>query len=320
VFDRIQNLRCSLRTQQVNLHKKLHGVPLWTRQPTSLELDTQNRNCSLNCVYCNPQSTYVKKKQGELDLNTVEYLVQLLRKNRIFINYARPWMNSDPLLERRLPDFVKLLKKGLGCRIDIFTNGVATKNKHLLINPLIDDIRFTISASNSDLYTKVHGKPLFEKALETLQFVKSHSYWHQRLWVNFILFDDNASDLKHWKNRFRDFRQDIRCLHVGSGQEQSTKLYSPNKVLEHYRNQFRLRMMKYELPCSCFHNMAISFEGKLMQCCVSPYSQNYGHVEECDVLESYQKRLDIGLNHPACIGCNQKNPEWRELFEKYVWT
>ncbi len=255
-----------------------------------------------------------------MDFGTAKFLVRVLRENKVFINYARPWMDSDPLLEKRLPDFVKLLKKGLGCRIDIFTNGVATKNKHLLINPHIDDIRFTISASNPDLYAKVHGKPLFEKAMETLYFVNSHRYWHQRLWINFILFDDNAFDLENWKNRFKDFRQDVRCLHVGCGQNQSNKLNAPNKLLEDYRSQFELRLAKYELPCSCFHNMAISFEGKLMQCCVAPYSQNYGHVEEIDLLEAYRKRLDVGLNHPACVDCNQKNPEWRELFEKYVWT
>ena len=52
---------------------------------------------------------------------------------------------------------------------------------------------------------------------------------------------------------------------------------------------------------------------------MADYKHNYGHVEETDILEAWHKKLDIGLNHSACHGCNLKNPEWQQIFEEYVW-
>lgn len=310
----------SVRTSRVKLFRKIHGKPLWAVQPMSLQIDTHSA-CSLRCKYCNPQACYVENvSQRILPMSTLDRLLEMLSEKKVFINYARPWMNGDPLLELRLKEINKKIKKALGARIDIFTNGVEYKNRHLLHDSNINDIRFTISAANEELYNTVHGRPKFSEALKTLEWVTRHKYFYQRLWINFILFDENAHNLADWQKMFQNYRQDVRCLHFGEGRNQSKQLTDFDVELKTRRDAFFRSIEQQEKPCPCFGNMAISSEGKMLQCCDVDYKFNWGHIEEIDVMEAYRKRLDAGLNHIACRNCNQKNPHWKELFEKYVWA
>jgi MoaA/NifB/PqqE/SkfB family radical SAM enzyme len=230
-------------------------------------------------------------------------------------------MNTDPNVENRLPEICAILKKHLRCRIDLFTNGVLFNKRQMLVDKNVDDIRFTISASNNELYTLVHGKPLFSNAVKTLQWVKHNKLRHQRIWVNFVLFDKNAHDLANWQKLFGEFKQDVRILHYGEGRKTSTNIAKGSEeLLERYRKSVIERIVAQERPCTCFDNLAIGYDGKVMHCVDIAYEYNWGHIEEIDIKEMIAKRLEIGLNHEGCKGCSQKNPHWKELFEKYVWT
>lgn len=294
--------------------------PLWAVQPTSLQLDTTNRKCSLNCVYCNPQAHFIKYGVGDLSLNTIRHVLNELKRNKVTIHLAYPFMNSDPLLEKRLPTITKMIKKTLHSKILVSTNGVLYNRRFLLRDPNINDVCFTISASDADTYLKVHGKPFFGKALKTLRWLTHHKFWNQRIQVRYILFRQNVHSLPEWQTMFSQYTQEIRPLHWGETRQKSTTLQdNETLVLDAYRKIQQEKFRTHKLPCNCFHNLAISFDGKLMQCCDLPYEQNWGHIEEIDLMETYWKRLDLGLNHPGCWGCNQVNPEWKQLFEEYVW-
>ncbi|MCW4015311.1 MAG: hypothetical protein NWF06_02990, partial [Candidatus Bathyarchaeota archaeon] len=240
-------------------------------------------------------------------MSAIEHLTGELKRNKVFINFARPFMNSDPTLEDRLPKICAIIKKNLGSRIDVFTNGVLYNKRHLLVDKNIDDIRFTISASNPVLYNEVHGKPLFSKAVETLNWVKNNKLWHHRIWVNFVLFEKNAHDLSNWQNMFAEFKQDIRVLHYGEDRLTSTTVSRGSEaLLRKYRKALINKLITYNRPCACFENMAISYDGRFMQCSDVSYEHNWGHVEEIDIMEKIAKRLDVGLNHEGCKGCTQK--------------
>jgi len=313
----IQDLLRTKRIQKTKLYKVTHGKPMWSDQPVSLNLDTQN-GCNLKCKYCNPQNVFVKD-HDEMPLSSLQHLLDVLKESKTFINYVCAEGNGDPLFEPRFPVICEMIKQKLGCNIDVFSNGSCYANRNILHTPHLDDIRFTISASNPELYAKVHGKPLFREAIKTLQWITDNKFFHQRIWINFVLFKDNAHDLANWQKLFRGYYQDVRALHIGESRKQSKQLDSSDLVLEQYRKQFFDRLIKQELPCSVFHGIGLSAKGTYMQCIDLPYEHNWGNIEEIDVLETYQKRLDVGLNHVGCRGCNQKNPHWKELFEKYVW-
>jgi len=322
LFERtIQNgFRSALQYTRSLVRKRLDYPPLWASQPVSLQLDTTNQKCTLNCVYCNPQASFIKYGTGKLPLSTINYVIDELAENHVQIAYVYPFMNSDPLLETRLPTIVRMVKKKLGSLILISTNGVLYKRRHLLRNRDINDVCFTVSASDPVTYEQVHGKPLFHSVLNTLTWISWHKFWNQRIQLRYILFKDNVQSLAKWQNLFKDYSQEIRPLHWGKTREKSDKLRdSEHPLLTHYQKMQIQKFQRLRVPCNCFHNLSISFDGKLMQCCDLPYENNWGHVEEIDLMETWRKRLDLGLNHPACKSCNQVNPEWKTLFEKYVW-
>lgn len=296
------------------------GGPAWASgKPVSLQLDTQTR-CSLKCVYCNPQSCFVDKvDKVDMDYSNITRVLEELRRNKVFLSYTFAYMNGDPLFETRLPQISLDIKRALGCPVKVFTNGVEYSNRRLLVDPNLDEIRFTISASGPQLYKIVHGRDRYADAIRTLNFVKDNKYFGQTVGVNFILFDGNVHDLDNWEFEFRKFDREIRVLHSGETRETSSMLTANNPLIDFYRERFFRRLAERERPCSCFGDMSISVEGKLLQCCDTPYRFNYGHVEENDVLEMWNKRLDAGLDAEGCRNCVQKNPKWRELFEKYVW-
>lgn len=318
-MDRVFKTLRKVRAGRVVVASRLKGVPAWASgKPVSLQLDTQIR-CTLKCVYCNPQTCFVNKvERVDLPISDIKRVLQDLKNNKVFLSYCLAYMNGDPLLEQRLPEITKLIDKELGCPIDVFTNGVETKNVNLLLNSRLSDIRFTISASNSLVYKTVHGADRFFDALETLEIVDKNKRRFQRVGVNFVLFDKNVHNLNNWKHRFRLFDQEIRVLHYGDSRDTSKELMDNDLLISAYRLAFYNRLIEHERPCACFGNMAIGVNGCLLQCCDTPYNYNYGNVQEIDLLEAWQKRLDIGLNAEGCKGCVQKNPHWKELFEKYV--
>lgn len=320
-FRSLQNgVGSSVMYQAHNLSERF-GVPLWTRQPITLQFDTTIRKCPLNCIYCNVQSLFMPENPNSLDLSlsTIEYVCEQLVRLKWRVDYAYAYMNSDPLCDLRLPTINKILKKKLDCNILVSTNGVSYSRRHLLSDSNLNDVRFTISAASPEMYAKVHGKPLFHMALKTLCWLQHNKKWNQHLGVRFIAFKDNLKELPRWKRFFSDMTQEVRPLHFGCDRKTSASLSEGHpfmKVLYGVQQEYFKRK---RLPCNCFHNLAVSYDGKIMQCCDLPYEYNWGHVEEVDFEEVWHKRLELGLNHPGCRGCNQKNADWKRLFEEYVW-
>lgn len=296
---------------------KLKAPRLWACQPTSLQLDRKNCKCQLNCVACNPQNHFIKET-GELPFSSINSVVDQLCQRRIRLTWAYPFMNTDPTLDDQLPEVAKLLKKRLHCRTLVSTNGVSFGKRHLLRSRDIDVVAFTICGVDNPSYTTYHRKPFFNQATATLRWLQANKFWKQHLQVRYILYSGNADNLARWQTIFGEFDQEIRPLHSGDNRQVSKALEQQNSLLEFYRKKQITMFIENEIPCNCFHNLSVSFDGRLMQCCDLPYSQNFGHVEEIDVLEAYRKRLDRGLDVEGCRSCTQKNPFWHELFEKYA--
>jgi len=303
-----------------SLFNKVSGAPLWTRQPTSVQFDTTNRPCPIKCEFCNPQSCFIDEV-GDLPLSTIEHTCKEMVKHKMFVEFAHPFINTDPLVDKRMHKIYKILWDTLKCQVLTSTNGVLFSRRELLRSPYLTDVWFTISAASSKLYREVHGKPLFQQAIKTLYWLKKNKFWNQRLGLRFILYERNIHELPKWLKFFGGFQYEIRPLHYGGDRKASDKIKTPlNEIMKaHYLLQKQM-FVDQKRPCNCFHNLSIGFDGSFMQCCDLPYKYNWGHVEEIDLLETWHKRLDLGLDHPGCKGCNQVNPEWKTLFEDCVWN
>jgi len=118
--------------------------------PEHLEFDTFDY-CNLNCRFCYLHNT--REESNRLPLHLVERLLQQTVGRKF--QSIRPWMNGDPLFENRLPKIIEIIRKYNYSPIHMFTNGTNYDNRHLLTNPEISEVHFTISAATSKTYALV---------------------------------------------------------------------------------------------------------------------------------------------------------------------
>lgn len=297
-------------------YRILHGNPKWVDFPTTLQLDTHNY-CNLQCIFCNPQGSFQIPK-GTMSMEMIEYIFTYFKGYEI--DYIKPYMNGDGLLEQRLDHITALAKKYIPyAKTETNTNGIAYENRELLVDKNLDSVRFTISANSPEMYEHMHGKPYFNRALQTLYWFKKHKKSNQEIILNFILTGDNRSELESWKKRFSEFKQDIRPLHIGLEQANSNQAKANLSLQE----ATKLAGIPYPLtfsedrPCNAYHNLAFSWNGYILHCCTAPYHQNYGKLGEVDLLAIWKQQFIKGLDRPCCKACNYKNLHWRAIFKKY---
>lgn len=308
-------------SRTVNKLLRKDVAPLWSRQPTSLQIDTTTRRCDLNCVFCNPQNQFIKE-HTDMPMSMIETVFSRVKES-FNVGHVYPFLNSDPLLETRLPEIARLAKRTFGERtyVMVSTNGVRYNRRELLNDPNIDEVSFTISAATPETYLRVHRRPMFGQANRTLRWLTENKHSNLKIGVRYILLDLNLSDLALWKRLYSGYPQEIWAVHYGDSRRISGKYAAKEEhpVIRYYREKRVKHFVRGRYPCNCFHNLAVGVHGEVMQCCDLSYEHNWGNIEEVDLMEVWRKRLELGLNHEGCRSCSQKNPHWRMLFEKYVW-
>lgn len=304
-------------------YKIRHGVPRWVDYPTTIQLDTHNY-CNLECIYCNPQGAF-EIEHGQMSLDMIEYILRYFYDRRINVDVVSPFMNGDVLLEKRLPEICTLSKKYQPkARIEAYTNGVAYENRGLLVDKNIDVIRFTISAITREKYELMHGKDKFSEVHRTLKWVTKNKYPNQQIILNYILTGYNTDQLPAWKKKFSNYTQDIRPLHTGITRETSKNI--DDEINLSWTDTLRLTKKMPLIsgrhtenrPCPCWHNLPISWEGNILQCCdTSPKESVIGIIGEDDILTVWKERFKKGMNNPFCQACSQKGPHWENTFDRY---
>lgn len=304
-------------------YKIKHGVPRWVDYPTTLQLDTQNY-CNLECIYCNPQGAF-EIEHGQMSLDMIEYILHYFHDRRIKLDVFAPWLNGDPLLEKRLPEICLLSKKYQPkARIEVFTNGVEYENRELLVDKNIDVVRFTISAVTREKYKLMHGKDNLLDVLKTIKYVTKEKYPNQKIILNYILTGHNIDQLSDWKNKFSDYTQDIRPLHMGLHRKTSKKVQNDmflswdDSIIISQKKALIAGRHTENRPCGCWHNLSITWDGKMLQCPdVSPKESVIGEIGEDDILTVWRERFKTGINQPICLACNQRMPHWENIFDRY---
>lgn len=313
------NIARAIRITKRKLQYKLKG-PIWTRHPETIQLDTHNF-CNLDCTFCNVQHSFNLSK-GTMPSKTIEYVLKYFGKRDFFA--IAPFLNGEPMLEKRLPQIIDMAKNYCNTQCIIDTNGTVYKNRHLLVHSNLWKVRFTISAAVPETYELVHGKPLFREACRTLYWFLAKKHPNQVAWLHFIATKDNIHEVDRWIKRFRGVGRTIFPVHRGkhkinSEQVQTGELTKPFVVTaDNQRLALRPTSEAETNPCPCWGIMAIGWDGEIMQCTDFPYKYNYGKVGEVDLLEAWQERLKNKMDNPCCRSCSIRFPNWKKVLGKWV--
>jgi MoaA/NifB/PqqE/SkfB family radical SAM enzyme len=243
----------------------------------------------------------------------------IFRGNRLILHFA-PFMNGDPMLEDRLPEFVAYAKRTVGCRSSVVTNGTFTPNRRLLVHPDLD-VCFTISAATPETYAKVHGRPLFDAAISNFQWLAHNKRPSQSLRLHFITTANNAHELPAWTDMFKGYQRTVFPVHRSALQKDSELVKGQSfepYTLDAEGRSIGSSVWSSKHPCPVWNIMAIGPNGEFMHCCDHPPEYSYGNVFTTPWREAWARRNATRGEHELCQSCSLRRPDYKEIFKKHL--
>lgn len=312
------SLGYSLLSESFKLKERFR--PSWIDRPTTLQLDTQNF-CNLRCVYCNVKrgGPYCLDR-GVMDLSLIERALQDVKGS---VYCVAPFMNGEPLLEKRLPQINDLIQ-GIGAKSVIDTNGSLYENRELLLHRNLFLVRFTISARDAQTYRMVHGQDVFEDALKTLYWFEAHRYSSQKIMLHFIANRFNEDQIEDYLRLFSGFKIRVFPVHEAKDQGASStskgsQIFEDNRpVIIDEHGKRSIEKLKPNYPCQCWDILAIGFDGSTLQCPDVPYSANYGNLKEVALKDMWKQRNLNRMKNKYCVSCSVRSPKSAQLFDFWL--
>jgi hypothetical protein len=295
------------------IRKRLNvlDVPRWVRGPVVLQLDTHNY-CHMNCIYCNVEHL-CNGKHGQM---SVDIMRQAMTELKDIVSQVKLFLNGDPILEKRLPMLTAMSKEiNPKAIVIIYTTASIYKNRHLLRDKNLDEVHVTFSANTPETYAKVHGRPLFQEALNTVAWLSKNKYPNQKIVMHFVVVGENFHELPEWKKRFAMFEQFIAPVHDSFNQKASKALLKKHGALT--LNEHKANWPK-NFVCGTCGNISVSYDGRILLCCDVPYSMSLGRVGEIKLMDAWRIKWANKMRNKACQQCNLRHPNSAEILDKYI--
>lgn len=121
--------------------------------------------CNQRCSYCDiPVAPYQKKEFENPVERIVENLIDLSRLGVRFCDFT----GGEPLLYKELPKVLRAAKR-LGIFTIITTNGTLFRKRAKELVGLIDDLKFSISTLDPDLYKRERGTDTLDEVIKAIK-------------------------------------------------------------------------------------------------------------------------------------------------------
>jgi hypothetical protein len=198
-------------------------------------------------------------------------------------------------------------------RIIILTNGADSRKADRFLNPLIDELHISVSASTDETYAKIHSLPLFKEVMDTYYHIMNEPD-RPLVYIHFIYNYDNVNDLEKWKEIFSSadglFISPMHYSDIQIASLELSKLIDMETVYK-IGNTCNVKKLSPWMGCNLWNNLAISSYGEYLECCdVSP-EYNYGKVGEISIKEMWKRRLYDGLECKGCNNCNLRKDNYK---------
>ncbi len=324
--------------------------PAWIYCPQDIQIDTHNYCSSthepnqhgelihkyLGCVFCNvKEGGSFKIPRGRMEDKMLKFIIDYwATKRNLGVEYIAPYVNGDPIIDDRLPWINQYcMEKGLKVAVD--TSGNFYRNRDYLVHPNLTLLRFSISAITSETYEQVQGCPKFKQALDTFHYVANNKHPSQQIELHFMVNSLNEHEIDEYIDYFKGYKIKIFPLHEMDDIQLNSTAVLPKD--EKWRNvSDSMESWKATRPLFIYPNgrqerkvmmksktcqgmaYAVQWDGKILHCTDAPPKYNYGHVYEVDMLEAWHLRNRSRIDNPACIVCNAKRPDWKEVLQKHV--
>jgi MoaA/NifB/PqqE/SkfB family radical SAM enzyme len=291
--------------------------------PKYIEIEAYD-GCNLNCIMC-PLGKDIYKGGGAIDMSLFRKIVSQLENYKDWINNVCLSRNGEPLLNKHVPEMIKLLKDIGIKRVNFSTNGTALTDKtsRKLIESGLDEIRFSVDGYHKNTYENIRKGGNYDKLLENIiHFINlRNDYKADNLQVQLRLVEQelNKNEIIEWEYFWR---KKLRLSDVVA----SKKLHSWGN--EHINEGYSSTDVKH--PCiSPFSTLEILYDGTVPLCgCDYIPKVNLGNVNNTDIIDIWRsnKFLEIRNDHAIgnrnnieiCIGCQIWDDEVKTVHSEKI--
>lgn len=287
--------------------------------PRYFEIETV-RACNADCEMCTVRE-WKNKNQRMSDVLFAK-IAEELPKHAAWIRVICLSRNGEPLLDKRLPERIKLLKS-IGIRSTSFSTNASLldeKRSRALLEAGLDDIRFSIDGATKETFEKIRRGLSFEKIRDNcLRFIELRNATRAptRIQVRMAVSASNQHEVDAWRTfwRARLSENDVvysKPIHTWGNQLQGIE--AANEIAKYAA-----------VPCiSPWSTMIIHYDGSVPLCgCDYNNQYHFGNVTERSIAEIWQsqgfaevrqkhaggERNDIAL----CRGCNIWDSKIKEV-------
>ena len=239
--------------------------------------------CNNKCIFC--YNDCMKRKRKFIDKNICEKV--LYEAYKLGMREVGFYVTGEPLLDKRLSDFVALAKQIGYEYIYMTTNGILA-NLDRVINLYengLDSIKFSINAINSEDYVMIHGTDKFELVMKNLTDVYNWKIKENALlkvYVSFVSVDATKRELEI-DNLFKDKCDEYIVMSAINQGGLIPDIYKISTKEQKDVNG------NFKLPCSYpFNSVIVTVEGYLTACCMD--FENllaYADLNKCSLEEGW---------------------------------
>ena len=228
--------------------------------------------CNHSCVFCTNPRMEIKGTRLDIDV----YKKFIKDGHLLGLKEVGFYMRGEPLLDKRLEEFVKIAHKEGIEYIYITTNGaLATieKMKRLLAAGL-SSVKFSVNSASREKYLETHGKDDFEKVLKNIKDLKEYkkiSGKEFKIISSFVVTKFTENEIEDYKKIFLPLVDDMKILGVHG---QAGQALSELKMLESNELTAPFPKIGNANPCTMlWDRVHLTQDGFLSLCCVD-YDNN----------------------------------------------
>lgn len=241
-----------------NILPKIH---FYLRFPTHIDIETTNK-CNLRCVMC-PHSfptEEFKKSLTSLDGNIVYKIIDEGAEKGL--NSIKMFFRGEPLVDKRIVDFIKYAKERGITEISINTNGqlLSEELSYRLIKSGLDMIVIAMDGNSRATYNKIRVGGDFNKLVQDveslLELKRKMKSEKPIVRLQFLKVDTNKHEIEDFIKRW-DNRVDSLSIKDYTNRGEAQQRLTDNNYIKYSR-----------LPCpQLWQRVTITCNRKVLMCC-----------------------------------------------------
>lgn len=274
--------------------------------------------CNHECIFCLHNKMKTIRKQGEIDSELFYRIVKECAQEGV--KKAGLFMNGEPFVTRKLPEYIKYCKSTGIEYVFITTNGalVTKESFREVVNAGLDSIKFSVNAGTRESYKKVHGRDDFDKVMDIIRYAyeyRKESGLEYRILSSCVVTDDVVSEMESLKSLLEPYVDDFVFFHAMrfSGESELSQA-GLNTKFEGLGDGAKDFVFEKPIPCYYpFTHINISYEGFLTLCNEDALNKNaIADLNTCSVKEAWygnkmveirRKHLEKKIDGIQCFNC-----------------